>query len=556
MQQAKPKLRIVSVQLNPIVGDIVGNRRMAEQALEIAAHSQADIVVFSELFIIGYPPEDLVLKPAAVRDCRAAIDVLAHMTADLALTVVIGTPWRTAEGLFNAVVVLSHGEIQAVRYKHELPNYAVFDEKRVFDPGPLPSPVDICGVRIGIPICEDIWFDRVTHALHTQGAQLLLVPNGSPYRRGVTLERLACATERVYETKVPLLYVNQVGGQDELCFDGGSFALSHTGECVQSLSNFRATLAISDWQWREGHWICVQAEQQETCSNQQADYAAMVLALRDYVNKNGFPSVILGLSGGIDSALSAAVATDALGPQRVTCLMMPSRFTSQESLADAKDNAARLGTAYHVLPIEGVVAGFTDILDPHFEGTQSGIAEENIQSRARGVLLMALSNKFGQMVLTTGNKSEMAVGYATLYGDMCGGYNVLKDLYKMQVYTLARWRNANTCEIGLGPAGEVIPQRIIDKAPSAELRDNQTDQDSLPPYPVLDDILHAFVEEEAEIEEVIARGHAPELVHRIQNLLYLAEYKRRQAPPGVKLGSRNFGRDRRYPITNRYRDRN
>jgi NAD+ synthase len=555
MQQPQPKLRILSVQLNPIVGDISGNLALAKQALESAAQSQADIVVFSELFIIGYPPEDLVLKPAAIKDCRAAIEVLTQAAAQLALTVIIGTPWRTTEGLFNAVAVLSGGAVQAVRFKHELPNYAVFDEKRVFDAGPLPSPVEICGVRIGLPICEDIWFDRVTQSLKSQGAELLIVPNGSPYRRGVVEERLASATQRVNETGLPLLYVNQVGGQDELCFDGGSFALNQNGARVQTLPQFRTCLAISGWQLRDGQWVCVQADTYDHVEGESADYAAMVLALRDYVNKNGFPGVILGLSGGIDSALSAAVAADALGPERVSCVMMPSRFTSQDSLEDAAENSARLTIPYKILSIENVVAASSEGLAPHFAGTPSGIAEENVQSRARAVLLMALSNKFGQMVLTTGNKSEMAVGYATLYGDMCGGYNVLKDLYKMQVYALAKWRNANTCEIGLGPAGEVIPQRIIDKAPSAELRDNQTDQDSLPPYPVLDDILHAFVEEEAEIEDVIARGHAPELVHRIQNLLYLAEYKRRQAPPGVKLGSRNFGRDRRYPITNRYRDK-
>ena len=555
MQQPQQKLRILSIQLNPIVGDISGNLELAKQALESAAQSHADIVVFSELFIVGYPPEDLVLKPAAIKDCQAAIEALAQDTAQLALTVIIGTPWRNPEGLFNAVAVLSGGAVQAVRFKHELPNYAVFDEKRVFDAGPLPSPVEICGVRVGLPICEDIWFDRVTQSLKSQGAELLIVPNGSPYRRGVAEERLASATQRVTETGLPLLYINQVGGQDELCFDGGSFALSHTGACVQTLPQFKTCLAISDWQLIDGRWVCVQADTHEHVGDESADYAAMVLALRDYVNKNGFPGVILGLSGGIDSALSAAVAADALGPERVSCVMLPSRYTSQDSLEDAAENAARLTITYEILSIEGVVGAFSESLAPHFAGTPSGIAEENVQSRARAVLLMALSNKFGRMVLTTGNKSEMAVGYATLYGDMCGGYNVLKDLYKMQVYALARWRNANTCEIGLGPAGEVIPQRIIDKAPSAELRDNQTDQDSLPPYPVLDDILHAFVEEEAEIEDVIARGHAPELVHRIQNLLYLAEYKRRQAPPGVKLGSRNFGRDRRYPITNKYRDK-
>ncbi|MCZ8282316.1 MAG: NAD+ synthase [Aquidulcibacter sp.] len=555
MSQTQQKLHIVSAQLNPIVGDIVGNLAKAKASLRDAMNLGADILVFSELFLIGYPPEDLVLKPAAVKDCQAAVAELAVETAGTRLSVIIGTPWRDANGLFNAVAILSEGRVAELRFKHELPNYAVFDEKRVFDAGPLPAPVTIAGIKVGIPICEDIWFDRVTQSLKQQGAELLIVPNGSPYRRPVKQERLATARVRVAETGLPLIYVNQVGGQDELCFDGGSFALDASGDWVQSLPNFEECLSSAHWEKQSETWVCAAAEQVDQVEGEAADYAAMVLSLRDYVNKNGFPGVLLGLSGGIDSGLSAAVAADALGPDRVRCVMMPSRFTSQESLEDAADNARRLAIAYEVISIEPAVDAFVNMLSSQFEGTQAGIAEENIQSRSRAVLLMALSNKFGHMVLTTGNKSEMAVGYATLYGDMCGGYNALKDLYKMEVYALSRWRNAHVCHIGLGADGEVIPQRIIDKAPSAELRENQTDQDSLPPYPALDDMLHGFVEEEAEIEDVIARGHDPAVVHRIQNLLYVAEYKRRQAPPGVKIGTRNFGRDRRYPITNKYRDK-
>ncbi len=555
MSQTQQKLHIVSAQLNPIVGDIVGNLAKAKASLRDAMNLGADILVFSELFLIGYPPEDLVLKPAAVKDCQAAVAELAVEPAGTRLSVIIGTPWRDANGLFNAVAILSEGRVAELRFKHELPNYAVFDEKRVFDAGPLPAPVTIAGIKVGIPICEDIWFDRVTQSLKQQGAELLIVPNGSPYRRPVKQERLATARVRVAETGLPLIYVNQVGGQDELCFDGGSFALDASGDWVQSLPNFEECLSSAHWEKQSETWVCAAAEQVDQVEGEAADYAAMVLSLRDYVNKNGFPGVLLGLSGGIDSGLSAAVAADALGPDRVRCVMMPSRFTSQESLEDAADNARRLAIAYEVISIEPAVDAFVNMLSSQFEGTQAGIAEENIQSRSRAVLLMALSNKFGHMVLTTGNKSEMAVGYATLYGDMCGGYNALKDLYKMEVYALSRWRNAHVCHIGLGADGEVIPQRIIDKAPSAELRENQTDQDSLPPYPALDDMLHGFVEEEAEIEDVIARGHDPAVVHRIQNLLYVAEYKRRQAPPGVKIGTRNFGRDRRYPITNKYRDK-
>lgn len=555
MSQTQQKLHIISAQLNPIVGDILGNLAKAKASLRDAINLGADILVFSELFLIGYPPEDLVLKPAAVKDCQAAVAELAVETAGTRLSVIIGTPWRNANGLYNAVAILSEGRVAELRFKHELPNYAVFDEKRVFDAGPLPAPVTIAGIKVGIPICEDIWFDRVTQNLKQQGAELLIVPNGSPYRRPVKQERLATARARVAETGLPLIYVNQVGGQDELCFDGGSFALDASGDWVQSLPNFEECLSSAHWEKQSETWVCAAAEQVDQVEGEAADYAAMVLSLRDYVNKNGFPGVLLGLSGGIDSGLSAAVAADALGPDRVRCVMMPSRFTSQESLEDAADNARRLAIPYEVISIEPAVDAFANMLSSQFEGTQAGIAEENIQSRSRAVLLMALSNKFGHMVLTTGNKSEMAVGYATLYGDMCGGYNALKDLYKMEVYALSRWRNAHVCHIGLGADGEVIPQRIIDKAPSAELRENQTDQDSLPPYPALDDMLHGFVEEEAEIEDVIARGHDPAVVHRIQNLLYVAEYKRRQAPPGVKIGTRNFGRDRRYPITNKYRDK-
>ena len=555
MSQTQQKLHILSAQLNPIVGDIWGNLAKAKTCLGHALSVGADVLVFTELFLIGYPPEDLVLKPAAVKDCREATEELAALTAGTKLTVIMGTPWRNEDGLYNAVAILSDGRIADLRFKHELPNYAVFDEKRVFNAGPLPAPVKIAEVLVGIPICEDIWFDRVTQSLKQQGAELLIVPNGSPYRRPVKQERLASARARVSETALPLIYVNQIGGQDELCFDGGSFALDASGACVQSLPNFSESLSSALWEKRGDSWVCKQAEQLDQAEGEAADYAAMVLSLRDYVNKNGFPGVLLGLSGGIDSGLSAAVAADALGPDRVRCVMMPSRFTSQESLDDAADNARRLAIPYDVISIEPAVEAFAQMLSGQFAGTQTGVAEENIQSRSRAVLLMALSNKFGHMVLTTGNKSEMAVGYATLYGDMCGGYNALKDLYKMEVYALSRWRNAHVCHIGLGASGEVIPQRIIDKAPSAELRENQTDQDSLPPYPALDDMLHGFVEEEAEIEDVIARGHDPVVVHRIQNLLYVAEYKRRQAPPGVKIGTRNFGRDRRYPITNKYRDK-
>jgi NAD+ synthase len=548
-------LRIACAQANPIVGDIQGNLALARAIRAEAAAAGADLVVLTELFLIGYPPEDLVLKPAAVADCRAALDGLAADTADGGPAMLVGLPWRAGTGLHNAVCALDGGALTAVRLKRELPNYAVFDEKRVFMPGPLPEPISVRGVQIGVPVCEDMWFPDVAAALRAGGAELLIVPNGSPYRRPASALRLSAARARVAETGLPLVYLNQVGGQDELCFDGAGFALSASGEVVQTLPAFRTGITLSNWERMPSGWAFAGGDSAAQETGEAADYAAMVLALRDYVDKNRFPGVLLGMSGGIDSALSAAVAVDALGRERVHCVMMPSRYTSADSLEDAAECSSRLGARHDTVPIVPAVEAFGAMLAPQFEGRAEDTTEENIQSRIRAVILMAMSNKFGHMVLTTGNKSEMAVGYATLYGDMCGGYNVLKDLYKMEVYALSRWRNAHVPGIGLGPSGEVIPQRIIDKAPSAELRPDQTDQDSLPPYPALDDMLHAFVEEEDEIEDVIARGHDPVVVSRIQHLLYLAEYKRRQAPPGVKIGTRNFGRDRRYPITNRYRDK-
>jgi NAD+ synthase len=549
------RLIIASAQLNPCVGDIAGNIALARTARAKAAAQGADLLVLPELFVIGYPPEDLVLKPSAIADCRAALEAFAAETGDSGPAVLIGVPWQGDEGLHNGVALLDGGAIQALRFKRELPNYAVFDEKRVFVAGREAEPILVRGVPIGVPICEDIWFPAVCNNLRKRGAQLLIVPNGSPYRRQVPAERLTVARERVAETGLPLIYVNQLGGQDELAFDGGSFALSASGELVQTLPRFGEALSLATWK-RVGstRWVCEEAELSPQVEGDEADYAAMVLALGDYVNKNRFPGVVLGLSGGIDSAITAAVAVDALGAERVHCVMMPSRYTSQESLDDALGVATFLDVRLTTIDIEPAVTAYGAMLGPLFADTKPDITEENIQSRARAVTLMALSNKFGAMVLTTGNKSEMAVGYATLYGDMCGGYNVLKDLYKTEVFALSRWRNAHKAQGGLGPDGMVMPVRVIDKPPTAELRANQTDQDSLPPYEALDDMLRGLVDHEEDVDALVARGHAPETVRRIQNLLYIAEYKRRQAPPGVKIGGKNFGRDRRYPITNRYRD--
>ncbi len=547
---------IAIAQLNPTVGDIAGNLAKVREARADAARQGAHLLMMTELFISGYPPEDLVLKPAFIRACWKAVESLAADTADGGPGIVIGFPRQDETGRYNSVAVLDGGKVIAVRDKIDLPNYGEFDEKRVFDQGAMPGPVNFRGVRIGIPICEDIWGDLgVCETLAESGAEILLVPNGSPYYRGKVDIRHQVVLKQVIETGLPMVYAAQLGGQDELVFDGASFAFNADRSLAFQLSQFEATLAVTTWKRTEKGWHCSEGPMARVPEGEEADYRACLLGFRDYVNKNGFRNVVLGLSGGIDSAICAAIAVDALGEERVRTVMLPYRYTSEDSLKDAADCAKALGCRYDIVPIEAPVTGFSSALSNLFEGTNSGITEENLQSRARGVILMAISNKFGSMVVTTGNKSEMSVGYATLYGDMNGGFNPIKDLYKMQVYALARWRNENVPPDALGPSGIVIPQNIIDKAPSAELRPDQKDQDSLPPYPVLDDILECLVEREMAVEEIVARGHDVETVHRVEHLLYLAEYKRRQSAPGVKITKKNFGRDRRYPITNRFRDR-
>ena len=551
MLSMSKNLSILAAQLNPVVGDIAGNLALARTALAEAKDKGADVLVLSELFILGYPAEDLVLKPAAVSDSMAAIETLATETTD-APDVLIGSPWQDGDKRHNSVVWLSGGAIAGRYDKRELPNYGVFDEKRIFDPGTGPMPVfEMQGVRVGLAICEDIWFQNVPAALHDAGAEMLIVPNGSPWRRTVQTERHTTFSAWA-KTGVPYLFVNQVGGQDELVFDGSSYAVDFDGTEHQLMGDFVTGTALVEYD-PEAHRF-VSGEPAELSEGWEAEYRAATLALGDYVNKNRFPGVVLGLSGGIDSALTAAIAVDALGPERVWCVMMPSRYTSSESLEDAKACAEALGVKYDTINIRPGVEAMDEMLGEAFAETQPDTTEENIQSRLRGVTLMALSNKFGHMVVTTGNKSEMAVGYATLYGDMCGGYNALKDFYKTEVFALSQWRNMHLPKGALGPGGEVIPERIITKPPSAELREDQKDEDSLPPYDVLDDILRGLVDGEEEVEAILARGHDPAVVKRIEHLLYIAEYKRRQAPPGVKVGGKNFGRDRRYPITNRFRD--
>ncbi|KXF77119.1 NAD synthetase [Paramesorhizobium deserti] len=549
-------LRIAVAQLDPVLGDIEANLAKAREARADAARQGADLILFTELFISGYPPEDLVLKPAFTTACEKAVRDFATDTADGGPGVIIGTPLKRETGLHNSVMVLDGGKVIAERFKVDLPNYGEFDEKRVFLAGPMPGPVNFRGVRIGIPICEDIWGDLgVCETLSESGAELLLVPNGSPYYRAKVDVRHQVAIRQVIETGLPLIFANQLGGQDELIFDGASFGINADKTLAFQMSQFEEQLAVITWKRNGDGWVCVDGPMSKIPEKEEADYRACMLGLRDYVNKNGFKNVVLGLSGGIDSALCAALAVDALGEERLHAVMMPYRYTSKDSLKDAEDCARALGCRYDIVPIFEPVEGFMKALGPIFDGMKEGITEENLQSRTRGTILMAISNKFGSMVVTTGNKSEMSVGYATLYGDMNGGFNPIKDLYKMQVYALSAWRNSHVPPTALGPSGVVIPQNIIDKAPSAELRENQTDQDSLPPYPVLDDILECLVENEMGVDDIVARGHDRDTVHRVEHLLYIAEYKRRQSAPGVKITKKNFGRDRRYPITNRFRDR-
>ncbi len=548
------RIRIALAQLNPLVGDIGGNAGKAREARGRAVELKADLVVFTELFISGYPPEDLVLKPSFLAATRAAVEALAKDTADGGPAMLIGAPWAEAGEVYNAVALLEGGEVAAVRFKNDLPNYGVFDEKRVFASGPLPGPVNFRGVRLGVPICEDIWREEVCECLMETGAELLIVPNGSPYSRHKLDRRMNEAVARVAETQLPMVYVNQVGGQDELVFDGGSFTLNADSTLALQMPAWEEGVQVSDWRRGENGWRCERGELATLEEEEEAYYLACITGLRDYVSKNGFPGVVLGLSGGIDSALCAAMSVDALGADKVHCVMLPYTFTSNESLNDAAQCAEALGVRYDIVPIHKPVDGFSDSLEPLFDALPPDTAEENIQSRARGTLLMAISNKFGTMLVTTGNKSEVSVGYATLYGDMNGGFNPIKDLYKTQVYALSRYRNGARPKACLGPETIVIPENIITKAPTAELKENQTDQDSLPPYDALDDILECLVEKEMPLDDIVARGHAREIVKQVERLLYLAEYKRRQAAPGVKITERIFGRDRRYPITNKFRE--
>ena len=546
------KLTITLAQLNQSVGDLAANA-----AAMLAARGRAkgsDLIVFPELHLIGYPPEDLILKPALIERAAAELALLAAATADGGPAMLVGSVFVVDGALHNGVALLDQGKIAAIRLKHELPNYGTFDEVRLFQPGPLPEPIVFRGVMIGVPVCEDIWHPDVCRHLADFGAEMLICVNGSPYEIDKDALRIdGVAKRRAVDTGLPLAYLNRVGGQDELVFDGASFVINGDGTLAVQMADWVEQEVTTRWTRTATGWRCDKGEIATLADHPEDIYCAMVMALRDYVDRNRFPGVVLGLSGGIDSAICAAIAADALGPDRVWCVMLPSRFTSQESLDDAAQCAALIGCRLDTIAIQPAVAAFDEMLAGSFADRDVDITEENVQSRIRGVTLMALSNKFGPMLMTTGNKSEMSVGYATIYGDMAGGYNPLKDAYKMTVFAISKWRNLHKPKIGKGPEGQVIPDNIISKPPSAELRPDQKDSDSLPEYPVLDAILLGLVEHEKSVDQLVQEGFARDTVVRIERLLHLAEYKRRQAPPGVKLGSRNFGRDRRYPITHAFR---
>jgi NAD+ synthase len=547
------RFRLTMAQLNPTVGDIAGNAAKARAAWEEGKAAGADMVMLPEMFITGYQTQDLVMKPIFVRRAVEAVEALAEDCADGPI-LAIGAPLPETNKLHNAYFILKGGKIHATTRKYFLPNFNVFDEVRLFSRSDMQGPWDAGPLRIGTPICEDAWYPDVCEAMAESGAELLLVPNGSPYFRDKREVRMNQMVARVTECDLPLVYLNTVGAQDDQVFDGGSFVLNRHGALAMQMSHFAEEIAHVDFTHDGDGWCAEPGEMTHVPDSLEQDYNAMVLALRDYMGKTGFQKVLLGLSGGVDSAIVAAIATDALGPENVRCVMLPSEYTSEGSLTDAKAAAAALGVRYDTVPIGEVRAAVTQTLAPLFEGLAEDLTEENIQSRIRGLLLMAQSNKFGEMLLTTGNKSEVAVGYATIYGDMAGGYNPIKDLYKTRVFHICRWRNANHRDWMMGPAGEVVPAAIIDKPPSAELREDQKDSDSLPDYEVLDAILHMLVDEEASVSDCVAAGFDWDVVKKVEHLLYISEYKRFQSAPGPRLSLKAFWLDRRYPIVNRWRD--
>ena len=547
------RFRITLGQLNPTVGDLAGNAAQAAAAWAEGRDAGADLVALPEMFIAGYNAQDLVMKPAFQRDVMTHIETLAAACAE-GPALAIGAPIVEEGKLYNAYLVLKDGKIASRSLKHHLPNETVFDEVRIFDSGPLGGPYSVGNTRIGSPICEDAWHGDVAETLAETGAEFLLVPNGSPYYRGKFDTRMNHMVARVVETELPLIYLNMVGGQDDQIFDGASFGLNPGGKLAFQMPTFDAVTQHVDLERGPEGWRIVEGPKAVHQDAYAQDYRVMVQGLRDYMRKTGFKKVLLGMSGGIDSAIVATIAVDALGAENVRCVMLPSEYTSKASLEDAEACANALGARYDYVPIKQGRDAITKTLAPLFEGTKPDLTEENIQSRLRGLLLMALSNKFGEMLLTTGNKSEVAVGYATIYGDMAGGYNPIKDLYKMRVFETCRWRNANHAEWMMGPKGAVMPENIITKAPSAELRDDQKDSDSLPDYPELDAMLEILVDKDGSIDDCVTAGFDRDVAKKVEHLVYISEYKRFQSAPGPRLTQGAFWLDRRYPIANRWRD--
>ena len=547
------RFRLTLAQLNPTVGDIAGNAGKAFDAWQHGRQAASDMVVLPEMFLSGYQAADLSVRPAFVRDIGKAVADLAERTAE-GPALGVGGPIRLDGQFHNAWFVLSGGRIAATILKHELPRIKVFDEPRIFAPGQVSGPYSVGPMRIGTPICEDAWHPEVPETLAETGADILVVPNGSPYYRDKFDRRISTMVARVIETGLPMVYVNTVGAQDDQMFDGGSFVLNKGGKLAVQMPLFDEAIEEVDFVFSRGTWAAQDKPKAAMPDVWEQDYRVMVECTRDYLRKSGFSKVLLGLSGGIDSAIVATIASDAIGPDNVRCVMLPSEFTSQSSLDDAAEVAENLGTRLDTVPIEAGVAAIETTIIPFFDGKQRDTTEENIQSRLRGLFLMALSNKHGEMLLTTGNKSEVAVGYATIYGDMAGGYNPVKDLYKTRLFETCRWRNANHRPWMLGPEGAVIPPRVIDKPPSAELRPDQKDEDSLPPYEVLDAILDGLIEKEKSVQDIVAEGHDRQIVKKVERLVYINEYKRFQSAPGPRLSHMAFWLDRRYPLVNRWRD--
>lgn len=532
-------MKLAIAQINCVLGDLAGNSARIIDCAERAAGQGAALLLTPELSLCGYPPEDLLLREGFYRACTSALQELAGQLPDIA--VVVGHPLER-EGLhYNAASLLRDGRIEVTYLKHELPNYAVFDEERYFEHGTEPCVFELEGVRFGLNICADVWEREAAHCARAAGAQVLLVLNASPYAVGKQESRRDEVRERIAETGMAVVYANLVGGQDEIVFDGASFAMDVRGELSAQACGFEEQLLMLDLDVD----LCPRGEIEVPLEEEAEVYRALCLGVRDYVGKNRFPGVLLGMSGGIDSALTLAIAVDALGADKVHAVMMPSDYTADISLDDSRAMTASLGVRYDEFPIAPLLQGYLDTLRAPFAGCATDTTEENLQARIRGTLLMALSNKFGSLVLTTGNKSEMAVGYATLYGDMAGGFAVLKDVCKMRVYRLARYRNS---------LGGAIPERIITRPPSAELRPDQTDQDSLPPYEVLDAVLECYVERDMSIPEIIALGYDAEDVRRVVRLIRISEYKRRQSAIGIRITERGFGKDWRYPVTVRHQE--